>query len=240
MAAAGAGQAALPTLRRGPHGVGDRRLDSAGRAVVAGVPPERLDLPPGSSRLPAQHLLPAARPARRARRRPAAAPAGADRHRPRPGGPRPGSGADGARGRAKRRGLSRGGCADRHCQRLRDAGAADALHGHRRGARPGDQRDRRQRHGVQSRADGGAGDCGRAARLRLGGVVLRHQCVELRGHHRRAPRHAPAAGLGAGCGRRAPRGLLGEHRGAHLVSGGALSARQPWWRSDCSPRPTCP
>ena len=40
MAAPGAGQAALPALRGGPHRRGDRRLDPAGRAVLAGLPPD--------------------------------------------------------------------------------------------------------------------------------------------------------------------------------------------------------
>ena len=50
LAAAGADQAALPPLRGRPHRLGDRRLDPAGGAVLAGVPPDRLDLPAGRHR----------------------------------------------------------------------------------------------------------------------------------------------------------------------------------------------
>ena len=160
---------------------------------MAGVPPDRLDLPAGRDGLPAQHLLPAARAAGRPRRRPPAAPAGADRHRPGAGRARRAAGHHGARRRHRHRRLSRHRHADRHRQRLRDADAPDAAQGDGGGALPDDQRDCHERAGVQPRPHGGAGHRRRAARLCARGVVLRHQRAELRRHHRRAARHAPAA-----------------------------------------------
>ena len=96
-------QAALSALCRGPHRGCDRLLDPAGRAVLAGVPPYRIDIPPRRHRLSAQHLLPAARPRRRHGGRSPAAPEDADRHRPVPRGLRCPARHPGGRGRDQRR-----------------------------------------------------------------------------------------------------------------------------------------
>ena len=175
VAASGARQAPLPALRRRPFRGGDRRVDPAGGAVLAGVPADGFDLPAGRHRLPAQHLLSGARPSGGHGRRPVAAAQAADRHRSVPGGLRRPAGLDGGVRGDERGGLSRHRSIDRRCERLRDAGAPDIGAGDRRGAGAGDERARRQRHGVQHRPHGGAGDCRRGARLSLGGLVLRAQ-----------------------------------------------------------------
>ena len=131
---------------------------------------------------------------------------------------------DGAVGRHRHRRLSRGRHADRHLQRVRDADAPDAPQGHRRGPRAGAERRRAERAGVQHRPHDRPGDRRRAAGLRLGGLVLRHQRGKLRRHHRRPAGHAPAAPPRSGFRRHRRAGACRQSRRARLVSSRALPA----------------